>query len=172
MVPTAVLFSLAVIYAVGASKLLISLIPFAVILAAITVIDLRELRIPNKIILPAMVLCWPFLAIASTADYPADLSLGRAAAAAVVFCLAYFVLAIISPAGLGLGDVKLAFVLGAQLGLFHWAMVLRAAFIAHLLMAVVAVLLMASRKAKMKSGLPFGPFLAIGSIAAIVFEAL
>ena len=99
--------------AFGASRTLFSLLPFVVLLGAVTVIDLRELRVPNKLVGPAALIGLPLLLIASTAGW-SDLSFGRALVGAAGMGAGYFVLALIYPAGMGLGDVKLSPIIGCS----------------------------------------------------------
>ena len=169
MVPLAAALCLLMVWAFGASLTLVSLLPFVVVLAAITVIDLRELRVPNKLVMPSAVLAVPLLVIASAADWP-DLSLGRALLGALIMGAGYFSLALISPAGMGLGDVKLSPIIGAQLAFFGWQPLFRGVIAAFLFVGPVALLLLALRRAGTKTGLPFAPFMAAGAVAALLLE--
>ncbi len=171
IVPLAVAFVAAFAWAFGMNRLLVSLVPFGVLLAAVTVIDLRELRIPDKLTYPGVVLGIPLLLVASTADW-IDLSFGRALLGGLAMFAIYFVLAALWPSAMGFGDVKLALVLGAQLGLFGWVVVARGVLSAHLLMGPVALVLLLRGRARMKTHLPFGPFLVLGTIVALVLEGL
>ena len=66
---------------------------------------------------------------------------------------------------MGLGDVKLIFLLGLVVGdKLPWAF-----FVAVLSGAVVGLLLIAIGKAKLRQPIPFGPFLVLGALAAIFF---
>ncbi len=169
-IPIAVAFAVALIWAFGSTRLLVSLLPFAAFGAAVTVVDMRELRIPNRLTRPATVIAVPLLWVASTAGW-SDLSLTRAALGAVAMSSMYLMLALVWPDGLGLGDVKLAVVLGAQLGLFGWITIVRGVFAAHLLMGPVAIVVLLTHRAGRRAALPLGPFLVAGSIAALVIEA-
>ncbi len=78
----------------------------------------------------------------------------------------YFAAALVYPAGLGMGDVKLATFLGAWLG---WPVGV-ALFLASLIALVPAVAILAKRgKAARKLGIPFAPFLAAGGVIALFF---
>lgn len=172
----ALVLSAALWWAFGTDRLLVSLVPFAVLLAAITVIDLRELRVPNRILQPAAIVAVPLLVIASTSNWP-DLSLVRVLLGAAVYGGLYFVVLLIYPPGMGWGDVKLAPLLGAQLGLFGWIPLVRSIVIAHVVSGLVAVVIVvvgaASRgRLKGKIAFPFAPFMAIGAIAALVLEGV
>src|SRR6266536_666320 len=130
---------------------------FAAVLVVLSVIDLKTRRLPNRIVLPAaaLVLC------AQIAISPGRwLEWTLAAAGAFTFLL---VAALVNPAGLGMGDVKLALLLGAALG---WA-VAPALFIGLAAAALAGVVLVARGGwAARKTAVPLGPFLALGGIAA------
>jgi leader peptidase (prepilin peptidase)/N-methyltransferase len=131
---------------------------FVAVLVTLAVIDLRTRRVPNKIVLPAA-------AVVLAAQIA--ISPGRwfewTLAALGAFAL-FFVAAQLNPAGLGMGDVKLALLLGAALG---WTVV--AALLIGFLAAAAAGLVMLVRYgwAGRKAALPLVPFLAVGGIAAI-----
>lgn len=158
------------VWAFGIDWVLASVIPFVVFLAVMTVIDLRELRIPDKLTRPAMVLAIPLLALSLLSDW-SDLSLLRALLGALAMGGFYFVLFFIYPAGMGFGDVKLAPIIGAQLGFFGWVPEIRGLIAAYLIVGPVAIALLIFGRARMKTGFPFGPFMAIGAIVALVLEA-
>ena len=65
--------------------------------------------------------------------------------------------------GMGLGDVKLAFLMGLVLG---WPLVALAYFVAFLTGAAAGVILIITGKKKLKSKIAFGPFLILGTIIA------
>ncbi len=126
------------------------------VLTAISVVDLEERRIPNVIILPALAAA---LAARTLEDPSVEWIVSALAAGGF-----YFLLAIAYPAGLGMGDVKLAGFLGAWLG----RDVIVALFAGSLLAFIPAVFLLATKGAKArKIGIPFGPFLAAGGVLAL-----
>jgi leader peptidase (prepilin peptidase)/N-methyltransferase len=128
----------------------------------LVVIDLAALRLPDAIVLPM----YPILGILLTvAAAVADdwTRLGRAAAAGVILLIVYFVLAFAYPAGLGLGDVKLAGLLGLFLGWFGWQYVLLGTLTAFILSAIVAAVLLAIRRANRGTEFPFGPCMIISA---------
>ena len=81
----------------------------------------------------------------------------------------YLALALISPGGMGLGDVKLAGLLGLYLGYLGWAPLIVGAFGAFLLGGVFGLLLLLSRKAKRRSSIPFGPWMLLGAWIGVFF---
>jgi leader peptidase (prepilin peptidase)/N-methyltransferase len=77
--------------------------------------------------------------------------------------LLYFIIAFISPRGLGMGDVKLAAVLGLYLGWLGWGPLAVGAFAAFLLGGVFAIILLLARRARRGTGIPFGPWMIAGA---------
>lgn len=134
-------------------------------------IDLAVFRLPDAIVGPLYPVLFAGLVVSAwlTNDWRA---LGRAAAAAVALLAFYFVLALINPSGLGLGDVKLSGPLGALLGWFGWAAVLAGTLAAFALNAVVALVLLASRRVTAKSGIAFGPAMILGAVLGAAYWAV
>jgi leader peptidase (prepilin peptidase) / N-methyltransferase len=133
-------------------------LPFAAMLIAVAGIDLDHRIIPNKIVLPAAI--WGLAAtIAFRPDNVDDALIagGIAFAALLLAALAY-------PAGMGMGDVKLAGVMGIYLG----SGIAPAMLVAFLTGSLVGLLIIAreGRDAR-KKGVPFGPFLAVGGLVGI-----
>ncbi|SDP25258.1 leader peptidase (prepilin peptidase) / N-methyltransferase [Nakamurella panacisegetis] len=149
---------------------LLPALPAYAYLAAVGVtlamIDLDHRRLPNVIILPSYVIIAGLLAGASlwTHDWSA---LARAGAGGVALFAFYLLLAVIHPAGMGMGDVKLAGILGAILGYLSWAALIIGAFGGFLLGAIVGIAVLAAGRGTRKSALPFGPFMITGAILAI-----
>ncbi len=119
---------------------------FCAVLVAITATDITHRIVPNRIVLPAAAV----VLIAQTALFPSpEWTLGAVGAAGFLL-----VAAIAYPAGMGMGDVKLALLLGAMLGMF-------AALVPS------AVLFARHGAAARKMGIPFAPFLAFGAVLAL-----
>lgn len=128
---------------------------FCAVLVAITVTDLEHRIIPNAIVLPAFAVV---LVAQTLADPSPQWALG-AFGASLFLLLA----ALAYPGGMGMGDVKLALLLGAATG----ASVPAALLIGMLTALVPSIALIARHgRAGRKLAIPFGPFLAIGGIAA------
>ncbi len=163
---TAVLFGLAAVK-FGWSVEALVFAAFFWVLVVLTAIDLEHRLLPNRVVYPAFVAGWVGLTI--TALVNDDLgSLRSAGVGALVFGGFFFVVAFIYPAGMGGGDVKLAFVLGTFLGYVGGpGVVLVGMFLAFLLGGVVGVAAMAVSRAGRKTQIPFGPFLALGTVLAI-----
>jgi leader peptidase (prepilin peptidase) / N-methyltransferase len=150
--------------AFGASAELPAYLWLAVVGVTLAVIDLDTLRLPDRLTLPGFVVGLALLAL------PGDWSaLLRAVLAAAATAAAALVLALAAPAGgLGLGDVKLLGVLGLFLGLLGWDSVLLGVLLGFVLGALVAVGLLASRRAGLRDHLAFGPWLIAGALVAAV----
>lgn len=89
---------------------------------------------------------------------------GRALAAAATLGAGFLVLALISPASLGLGDVKLAALLGAFLGWLGWTQVLIGVVASFLLGGTVALVLLISGRVRSDTALAFGPWMVMGAV--------
>jgi leader peptidase (prepilin peptidase)/N-methyltransferase len=133
---------------------------FAAVLVVISAIDIERRIIPNKIVLPATGL----VLLAQAAISPAHAAV--AVAAGLAAALVLYLPLIVYPAGMGMGDVKLALLLGAALG----KSVTVALVVGLLAPLPVAVALLTVRgPAARKAALPFGPFLALGGLVALFF---
>jgi leader peptidase (prepilin peptidase) / N-methyltransferase len=136
-------------------------------LVVLTVIDLEFKLLPNRVVYPAFVAGWVGLVVAALMDGETDRLLDAAIGAAI-FGGFFFVVAFIVPHGMGGGDVKLAFVLGTFLGyLGAPGLVLVGMFLSFLIGGVIGVVVMLATGGSRKMQVPFGPFLAVGSVAAI-----
>jgi len=129
---------------------------FCLALVAVSATDLEHRIIPNRIVVPAGVI----VLAANTALHPGpQWAIGAVGASGflLVAALAY-------PGGMGMGDVKLAFLMGAALG-----KTVPVALFVGMLAAMIPgiVLLVRHGRAARKMGVPFGPFLALGSVVAL-----
>jgi leader peptidase (prepilin peptidase)/N-methyltransferase len=129
---------------------------FCVVLVVLSAIDLTHRIVPNRIVLPAAVVVLG----AQTALEPSpEWALGAVGASGFLF-----VAALAYPAGMGMGDVKLALLLGGMLGRFVAVGLMVGMFAA----LVPSVFLLARHgSAARKMGIPFAPFLALGAIVAL-----
>jgi leader peptidase (prepilin peptidase)/N-methyltransferase len=138
---------------------------FCTVLVAVTATDLTHRIVPNRIVLPAALV----VLLAQTALHPSpEWLLGALAASGFLF-----VAAIAYPAGMGMGDVKLALLLGAMLG-YLVGVGLMIGMVAALVPSIY--LLARHGAAARKMGIPFAPFLAFGAIVAlfagqVIFDA-
>jgi leader peptidase (prepilin peptidase)/N-methyltransferase len=132
----------------------------------LAVVDLRHRRLPNRVVLPAIVAGAGLLLVAAAGEW-AWLALLRAAVGAGLLFAGYLMLALISPRGLGMGDVKLAALLGLHLGWLGWAAVVVGAVAGFLVQAVLALPLLAGGRIGLRGELPFGPAMLAGAGLAI-----
>jgi len=137
------------------------------VLVVLTQIDLEHRLLPNRIVYPAFVVGWIGLAVAAIADGSGD-RLVDAAIGAAIFGGFFFIVAFLYPAGMGGGDVKLGFVLGTFLGYLDGVgVVLVGMFLSFLIGALVGVGVMLFTERGRKAMVPFGPFLALGTVLAV-----
>jgi leader peptidase (prepilin peptidase) / N-methyltransferase len=127
-------------------------------LVPITLIDLDHRIIPNRITGPAAV-------AALVAIVALDLGfLGEALIAAAAAGGFFFAAALVNPRGMGMGDVKLAAMLGLYLGRAVAAAIL-VALVAGVVVGVVIIARKGAREGR-KTAVAFGPFLALGGVVA------
>jgi leader peptidase (prepilin peptidase)/N-methyltransferase len=132
----------------------------------LTLIDLRHHLLPDRVVLPAIGAGAVLLAGAGAVEHhPA--SIVRAGTAAVVLFAVFLLLALIAPSSLGMGDVKLAALLGLHLGWLGWNVVALGAAAGFVVQAALALMLLATRRIGLKSELPFGPAMLLGAALAI-----
>jgi leader peptidase (prepilin peptidase)/N-methyltransferase len=157
---TAVLCVGVVLARSGAAGIALGIV--AVLVAVpVAAIDAEHHVIPNRITVPAAVLALALGSALDPAGEPARLIAGAAVAAV------FLAIAIAVPGGMGMGDVKLAGLLGLLLG----ASVAPALLIALLSGVLVGLVVIARRGPTQRrgAGIPFGPFLALGGVAAVFF---
>jgi leader peptidase (prepilin peptidase)/N-methyltransferase len=137
-------------------------------LVALSVIDLEHFLLPNRIVYPLAVGTLVLLALAAVGDdaWPA---FGRAILGGLASTTALGALHLVSPRSMGFGDVKLAFVLGLVLGWLGWSELVLGLFCGFLAGAVVGLALIALRHRGRKDHLPFGPFLAFGTLVVLLW---
>jgi len=132
---------------------------FVAMLAAITLTDLERRIIPNAILIAGAVAAVALVAATDPSSLP------ERAIAAVAAGGGLFVIAVAFPRGMGMGDVKLAAVMGLYLG----RAVAPALLIAVLTGTIVGVGVMLGQGGEgRKTAVPFGPFLALGGVIALL----
>ncbi|HZP73495.1 MAG TPA: prepilin peptidase, partial [Gaiellaceae bacterium] len=129
---------------------------FLCVLVAISATDLERRIIPNRIVVPGAVV----LLAANTALHPSV----EWAAAGVGAGLFFLIAALVKPGGMGMGDVKLAFLMGVALG-----RVVPVALLLGMIAAIVPSIVLFARhgRAARKMKIPFGPFLALGGVIGL-----
>lgn len=163
---TGVLFALAVIE-FGLTLTAAVYAAFFWVLVVLTAIDLEHKLLPNRVVYPTFVVGW--IALVGAALTEGDTSpLTNAAIGAALFGGFFLLVAFVYPAGMGGGDVKLAFVLGTFLGYAGGVgAVVAGMFLSFLIGGVSGVVAMKLSGQGRKMQIPFGPFLALGSIISV-----
>ncbi|WP_317951583.1 prepilin peptidase [Curtobacterium sp. 'Ferrero'] len=179
---TATLFAVAAIAAVpsapgagaaprstaAALVLVIALLYLMAVSVALALIDIDTHTLPNAIVYPSAVVLAGLLAVVTMLS--GDLgALARAGIGAVVLGGAYLALAVVVPGGMGLGDVKLAVVLGLVLAYLGWGPLAVGAFAAFIVGGTVAIAMLLTKRVRWRGGVPFGPSMLAGAWIGIVF---
>jgi prepilin signal peptidase PulO-like enzyme (type II secretory pathway) len=144
-------------------------------LIIIFVYDLKHYEIPDKVLFPAIIITFFYRLF----DSDNLIRLFHSSEKAVLVGIVDYILAVIIAAGfflaiflvskgkwMGFGDVKLAVLMGLLLGVYN---VLAALFLAFFFGAIIGVILMVFDKKNLKSEIPFGPFLIIGTFLALLW---
>ncbi|GAB2471360.1 prepilin peptidase [Xylanimonas ulmi] len=136
--------------------------------ATLGVIDARTQRLPNAIVHPAFAAVLVLLGIAAAGTAKWE-SLARAALSGLALSLVYLTINLIDPSGrgLGLGDVKLAAILGLLAGWVSWQATAWTGVLPFLLGAVAAVAMIATGRGGRGRTLAFGPYMLIGAVVAL-----
>jgi leader peptidase (prepilin peptidase) / N-methyltransferase len=150
-------------HAAGWSAALPAFVAWALLATPLLLVDAREHRLPDRLMLPAAGCALALLGLAATVrgDWA---TLGRAVASAGVVFAIFCMAAIVSPSSLGFGDVKLAGVLALYLGWLGWGHVFYGIFAGFVLGALIAVVMLASRRVSLKSHIALGPALITGAL--------
>ena len=164
---TAAVWALAVVR-LGVNWNLLAFLPFLWVLIALSLIDLETKLLPNRIVYPSVIAGVALLGITAALG-PGAGAWVRGLEAGALSGAIFFVIALISPAGMGMGDVKLSVLIGLFTGYLSWGRVFSAFFLAFLTGAVIGIGLMIAGRAGRKTAIPFGPFMALGAILATLF---
>lgn len=141
---------------------------FGACLVVVTVTDLRLFLIPNRIIYPTLAASIVLLTAAAIVGHDAK-AWKHAAIGGVAAWLALLVIHLINPRGMAFGDVRLAAVIGIYTGWIGYDHVFLGLFLGFIAAAVVGVFFIATKRRGAKDPVPFGPFLALGALTAVLF---
>lgn len=148
----------------------VAFVAFGVLAVAMGYVDLRRHLLPDRLTVPALLSGAVLLGLAAvlpgtdtTTSYP------RAWACAGGLMMVYLLLALIYPAGLGLGDVKLAASIGLHLGWLSWSAPVVGTVAAFMIGGMIGLVLLLTRRATRKSAIPFGPAMLAGTVAAVLW---
>ncbi|NGM12724.1 prepilin peptidase [Verrucosispora sp. CWR15] len=131
-------------------------------------IDLAVHRLPDRLTWPAAAGTWLLLGLAALTGADATPWL-RAVAAGLGLALFFATTTLLLGArGFGIGDAKLALSAGTLLGWYGWSLPVFGLLLALTLSGLVALGLLVSRRARLSSHLPFGPYLVLGTVGALL----
>lgn len=170
---TAVLFVISYLYwssaVSGVQVLLLGLwLALLVGLMALLVYDMRWMLLPNRIVYPLGVIAAAYaLIVIGIADEPVTALLSTVLSVAVAGGIFYALFQVSGGKWIGGGDVKLGWVIGLLLGTPARGFLYL--FLAAILGTVISIPLMASKRLKRSSLIPFGPFLIIAAVVALLF---
>ena len=141
--------------------------------AALTLIDLDVHRLPDLIVLPSYPIVFVLLFVPTVVTGQWD-ALLRGVLAGLALFVGYLILALISPGGggLGLGDVKLAGVLGLLLGWLGWSPAIVSVLAAFIIGGFIALILLLLRRTSRSSSIAFGPSMILGAWVALMFPVM
>ena len=158
----AVLDSASASAAVSGALALVAFLYLAAITVVLSAIDLDVHKLPNRIVLPSYIVGAVLLGAAALVA--GDLiGLARTAAGAGILIAFYLLLAIVKPGGMGMGDVKLAGVLGLYLGYLGWAQLIVGGMGAFLFGGLFGIAVLIVRRGKGGRAIPFGPWMFAGA---------
>jgi leader peptidase (prepilin peptidase) / N-methyltransferase len=146
---------------------LLYLVALSICLAAI---DLATFRLPFWIVAPSYPVAAALLGIAGWAAGEAS-SVVRMLIGGVVAWSLYRLLHLIHPRGMGYGDVRLSGVLGMYLGWLGWSQLAVGLFMGFLVGGVAGIVLIASGRGKLKTAIPYGPYLLLGAWIGVLAGA-
>lgn len=133
----------------------------------LALIDVDTHRLPDVIVLPSYVVGAVLLGLGALLGSESG-ELVRALLGGLAMYALYYALAVVQPAGMGFGDVKLAGVLGAYTAWLGWGAWAVGLFGGFLLGGVWGIGLILLRKGGRKSKVPFGPFMLLGALLAVL----
>lgn len=137
-------------------------------LISVSFIDLEHLIVPNRIVFPVMGSSVVLLALAGAVDGEGG-DFVRALLGGLAAGGGLLVVHLVSPRGMGMGDVKLSLLLGLYLGWLGWGQVALGMFLGFLIGSVVGVGLIVVGIKGRKEFVPFAPFLASGTMLGILW---
>lgn len=127
----------------------------------LSLIDIKEMRIPNRILLLGMVTTLGAMLISSIA-LADPLRFAAALAGGVLSVLLFFLIHLAKPRGLGMGDVKFAGLIGASLSWISFPVGLLGLAVAFIASALYAIAIFAIRPKAHHRVIPFAPFMSFG----------
>lgn len=133
-------------------------------------IDVRTHRLPNRIMGPWFLATLGLLGGASLLAGEPGLLVRMLLGGALLFA-GYLALHLAAPGGMGMGDVKLAAIIGLYLGFMSWSHLLMATMVAFIAGAAWSSLLLVTKRATLRTSVAFGPFMLLGAAVSLAFAA-
>jgi leader peptidase (prepilin peptidase)/N-methyltransferase len=140
----------------------------ALALVILTDIDLEHRRLPVVVVYPAVVIGAGLLVLAAAGlhDWGA---VARAAIGGVGATVGFAIIFFAARGGMGFGDVRLAGLCGMFLAFLGWRYFAVGFFLSFVIGGIVGIALLATRRAGRKTQIPYGPFLATGTMIGVLF---
>jgi leader peptidase (prepilin peptidase)/N-methyltransferase len=154
--------------AVDSWELLPAYLTFIAATLGLSLIDLDHQLLPNRILFPATGVFAALLMIGGLVEAGFG-DLLRAALAGITYFAFLLVVAILARGGFGMGDVKLAFLLGLAMGFRSWGSLVVGMILAILLGGIASGLLLVFGRKGRKAKFAYGPYLVLGSWIAVVW---
>jgi leader peptidase (prepilin peptidase)/N-methyltransferase len=152
---------------VGAHLDLVAFLILDAALLALALIDFEMLLLPRSIVYPTLAGVGAILVVAALANHQWH-RLIVAMLCALTWFAVFFIMNFLSPRSLGFGDVRLSLLLGLALGWLGVGEVILGFFVSNLVGALVGVTLIATKKMRRDQPVPYGVFLAIGTVLTVL----
>lgn len=152
---------------VGATWLLPAHLVFVALTTVLVVTDLDEKLIPNRLLYPGTAVVGALLGIGAVVEGRLP-DLGRGVLAGLGYFGVLLLVAILSRGGFGMGDVKMAVVIGLILGFWGWRVLAQGLFLTGIIGGIPALWMMATGKAGKGDELPYGPAMILGAWIGLV----
>ncbi|MDQ0619785.1 prepilin peptidase [Arthrobacter globiformis] len=133
-------------------------------------IDVAHHLLPNPLVLTLLVAGLALLLLSSTATAEWAELLRAATGAAILFVI-FLILALISPSGIGMGDVKLAAPVGLYLGYLGWSQLFYGGALGFVLGGILSVVLIRLKRANLGSEIAFGPSMLAAALSTVLFAS-
>jgi leader peptidase (prepilin peptidase)/N-methyltransferase len=158
----------AMVASLGAVWVDVAYAHLAAVVAVACLVDVRRRRLPDAVIVPGLVIGAVLLVAGALADADAS-ALRDAALGALLVGLVLFALHLISPSGLGFGDVKLGVLLGLHTGYLGVQVAFVGLAVGAVIGALVGVAVAVGRRDR-RATFAFGPALALGAVLVVVLQ--
>lgn len=155
------------VWRAGLGLTALALAAVAVVGVALAFVDIAVHRLPDRLVLTAIIAALAVFALDTALGAPPQRLL-TATACALGAGLAFFLIVFASPDGMGLGDAKLAVLVGLVTGWFGVLTAVYAIFVGFLLAGAAVAVMLVARRITRKDRLAMGPFMLLGALAAIL----